>query len=193
MNGLDWLIVGILLISVVMAAAQGFFFELFSLAGAVIGYLLAAWEYKEVALWLLPYVKNEWVAQSAAFFLIFIGAVILAGIVGRIARWAVQGVGLRWFDRLLGAAFGLLRGSLVVMVLVMALAAFGQGSETLARSQLGSYFLVLGRGAVWASPYELRERFRQGMKIIQSHRDEPVKSSDPQKQPIVKSEATAKK
>ena len=45
MNGLDWLIAGILVLSVVQAAAQGFVFELFSLAGTVFGYLLAAWEY----------------------------------------------------------------------------------------------------------------------------------------------------
>lgn len=170
MTGLDWLIVVILFLSVLLASAQGFFFELFSLVGSVVGYLLAAWNYKRLGGWFLSYAKNEWVAQGAAFLLIFVSVVFLAGAAGRIARWAAQGVGLRWFDRLLGAAFGLLRGALIVMVLVMTMAAFGSGSRMLAESKLGSYFLVLGRGATWAAPAELRARFRDGLKTLGSMR-----------------------
>ena len=118
MNWLDWTILVVLVLSVLGAAAQGFFFELFSLAGVVFGYLLAAWNYKHVAPWFLPYVKNDWVANAAGFLLIFIVIAILAGLAGRIARWAMKEVGLRWFDRLLGAAFGLVKGALVVSVLV---------------------------------------------------------------------------
>ena len=90
MNGLDWLIAGILVLSVVHAAAQGFVFELFSLAGTVFGYLLAAWEYPVAASYLEPYVKSDVVAAGAGFLLIFVSVVILAGIAGRIARWATK-------------------------------------------------------------------------------------------------------
>lgn len=194
MNGLDWLIIGILVLSVLMAAAQGFFFELFSFVGAIFGYLLAAWEYKTVAVWIIPYVKNEWVANSAAFLIIFMSVVILAGIVARIARWAMQEVGLRWFDRLLGAAFGLLRGALVVMVLVMALASFGPGSQKLAESSLGSYFLVLGRAAMWATPTEFRQQFRSGLKTLNDMRSgHNPQSPEVKNNPPVKSEAGQKK
>ena len=72
-------------------------------------------------------------------------------------------VGLRWFDRVLGALFGALRGALIVMVLVMSLASFGPGSKALASSQFGWYFLVLGRAAVVAAPAELRDQFRRGI------------------------------
>jgi membrane protein required for colicin V production len=166
MTGLDWLIVVILLLSVLLAAAHGFFFELFSLAGTVIGYLVAAWEYPRIAHWYLPYVKNQWGADAAAFLTIFIAIVIVAGIAGRIARWAMKEVGLRWFDRLLGGVFGILRGALIVTVVVLAIAAFGPGSKMLAESRFGSYFLVIGRGAVWVAPYELRARFRQGLDAL---------------------------
>ncbi len=166
MNGLDWIIIAALVFSVLTAAAQGFFFELFSLVGVIVGYLLAAWEYARFAPWFQPYVKNEWVADAAAFLVIFLAVAVLASIVGRLARWAMKEVGLRWFDRLLGAAFGLLKGVLVVSVLVLALAAFGPGSKMLANSALGGYFLVIGRAATWVAPYELREGFRQGVKAI---------------------------
>ena len=167
MNALDWLIAGILVLSVVHAAAQGFVFELFSLAGTVIGYLLAAWEFPVAARYLAPYVKSDVVAGGAGFLLIFVGVVILAGIAGRIARWATHSVGLRWFDRLLGGAFGFLRGSLVVMVLVMAMASFLPSSDELAKSSLAQYFLVAGRAAVYVGPSELKLKFRDGLKSLE--------------------------
>jgi membrane protein required for colicin V production len=166
MNGLDWLIVGILVLSALQAAAQGFVFELFALVGTVFGYLLAAWEYPIVARHLAPYVKSDLVAGGAGFLLIFVAVAILAGIAGRIARWATTTVGLRWFDRLLGGAFGFLRGSLAVMVLVMAMASFLPSSRVLASSSLAQYFLVAARAAVHAGPGELNEKFRDGLKAL---------------------------
>ncbi len=166
MNILDWLIAGILVVSVVQAAAQGFVFELFSLAGAVFGYLLAAWGYSAVARYFVPYIKSEVVADGAAFLLIFLAVVILAGIAGRIGRWAATSAGLRSVDRLLGAVFGFVRGAVVVMVMVMAMASFLPSSPSLAQSRLAQYFLVAGRAAVYAAPGDLRQKFRDGLKAI---------------------------
>jgi membrane protein required for colicin V production len=170
MNGLDWLIVGILVLSAIHAAAQGFVFELFSLAGTVFGYLLAAWEYPVAAHYLVPYVKSDVLASGAGFVLIFLATVALAGVAGRIARWATRSVGLHWFDRLLGGTFGFLRGALVVMVLVMAMASFLPSSEALAQSSLAQYFLVAGRAAVYAGPGELKTKFRDGLKALEQVR-----------------------
>jgi membrane protein required for colicin V production len=170
MNGLDWLIAGVLVLSVIHAAAQGFVFELFALAGTVLGYLLAAWGYPVAAGYLAPYVKSEVVASGAGFLVIFLAVVILAGAAGRIVRWAAHSVGLSWFDRLLGGAFGFLRGTLVVMVLVMAMASFFPSSSVLAKSTLGQYFLVAGRAAVYAGPGDLKQRFRDGLKALQQTR-----------------------
>src|SRR5689334_25108944 len=49
MNALDWAILGVVALSVALAASHGFFFEVFSLAGAVVGYLAAAWGYGRLA------------------------------------------------------------------------------------------------------------------------------------------------
>lgn len=177
MNGLDWLIVVILVLSVLHAAAQGFVFEFFSLVGTVFGYLLAAWEYPVVARYIEPYVKNQLVAGGAGFLLIFVGVVILAGIAGRIARWATSTAGLRWFDRLLGGAFGFLRGTIAVMVLVMAMASFLPSSHALASSSLAQYFLVAGRAAVVAGPSELKQQFRDGLKTLDRLRNSSSQAS----------------
>ena len=65
MNALDWLIVVIMVLSVLLAAAQGFFFEVISLAGAIAGYLLAAGGYGRIAPWFLKYVKQPGIADLA--------------------------------------------------------------------------------------------------------------------------------
>jgi membrane protein required for colicin V production len=183
-NVLDWGIVVIVVISILLAVAQGFFFEIFSLAGAVVGYVIAAWSYKSIAPWFLPYVKNEWIADGAAFLFIFICIVIVAGIAARLARWAVQEVGLRWFDRFLGGAFGAIRGALVVMAIVMAIASFTPASPLLDRSQLAPYFLVLGRGAMWLSPSEFRMKFRAGLdELRKRNSSESSKDSGQQSSP----------
>jgi membrane protein required for colicin V production len=163
MNGLDWAIVVILLLSVLLAAAQGFLHEVITLGGVVVGYLLAAWEYWRVARWIVPYVKSDAVADSAAFLGIFIAVVIAAGIIGRIVRWLAREAGLVWADRLLGALFGVVRGSIIVAVVVLALAAFAPGSPWLGRSSLGGYFLVGSRGMSWLGPASLRQKVRQGV------------------------------
>jgi len=162
MSGLDWGMVAILVVSVLLAAAQGFLHEVISLAGVVVGYLLAAWEYWRVAAWFGLYVKSQEVAEIVAFLTIFFAVVIAAGIVGRIARWLVKEAGLGWADRLLGAVFGLVRGGAIVAVLVLALAAFAPGSKVLGRSVLGGYFLVAARGMSWLAPATLRQKLREG-------------------------------
>ena len=55
---LDWLIVLIVVLSVVQAIGQGFFYEFFSLVGVIAGYLLAAWEYPRVAAWYGRFVNS---------------------------------------------------------------------------------------------------------------------------------------
>lgn len=166
MTLLDWCILGILAISIAVAAAQGFFYEIFSLAGVVLGYLGATWFYHSLAPWFLPYVKAPQFADMAAFFTIFFGTVIFAGIVARLARWTMKEVGLRWMDRVLGGAFGLARGVVIVTVAVLAFATFAPDSPELAHSRLGSYFLVAARTATWVAPSELRAKFRAGATIL---------------------------
>src|SRR5271156_5887041 len=113
LSNVDWVVLLIILLSTIQAAAEGFFVEFFALAGAVVGYLLAAWEYPRVAAWFTRYVTSQWTADIAGFFTIFLAVVLLAGMLGRLIRRAVRGIGLRWFDRFLGAAFGLLRGVVI--------------------------------------------------------------------------------
>ncbi len=165
---LDWGFVVVIVISVLTAAAQGFFYELFALAGAVLGYLVAAWEYPRLAGWYMRYVNSGWAADIAGFLTIFVAFALLGSVVGRLARWAVHGVGLRWFDRVLGGLFGAIRGLAICTVIVLALASFSPTSPYLQNSRVAPFLLVTSRGLVWAAPAELRARFHDGWLLLRS-------------------------
>jgi membrane protein required for colicin V production len=163
MNALDWIILLIIFFSALLAAAQGFVFEIISLAGTIAAYLLAAWGCARVAPWFLPYVKTQAFAQLGGFLAIFFGLILLVGTLARLMRWMVHEVGLRWVDRWLGAAFGFCRGVVIATVGLLAFTAFAPESPELAGSQLAGYFVVAGRGASWLAPAEIRDKFREGV------------------------------
>jgi len=166
MSVADWIILAFLAFSVIGAAVEGFFHEAFHLAGLVVGYLLAAWQYHRLAEWFAPHLKSPWFGEIAAFLIIFFAVLIAAGFAGRFARWVMKKAGLSTIDRILGAVLGLLRGVLVVAIVLTAVAAFAPAEKWLAESQLAPYFLVGGRAAIWLAPSELRQRFYQGLDYL---------------------------
>jgi membrane protein required for colicin V production len=166
MNPADWVIIGIIAISVLLAALQGFFYEAISLGGLVVGYLLAAWEYHVVADWFASFVKSQAVADIIGFIVILLAVMILAGIIARLVRWMLKEAGLRWFDRVLGGAFGLVRGCLTAAIVLLGFTTFNPQSHWLEGSQLAPYFLVVARGASWLAPSEVRARFREGADAV---------------------------
>jgi membrane protein required for colicin V production len=170
MAAFDWIIVAVLLISIISAAAEGFLFELFSFGGSILGLLLAAWNYGRLAPWFKGYVKAPAIADIAAFLTIFLVIAVLGAVVGKVARWAMKEVGLRWVDRVLGAAFGLLRGVLVVTAIVLAAATFLPQAKWLERSELSSYFLLSARVASWVAPSEVRHKFQEGSAVLRNSR-----------------------
>jgi membrane protein required for colicin V production len=162
----DWIILAFLVISVAGAVMEGFFRTAFGLAGLVVGYLAAAWQYRRLADWFEPYLKNPWLGEIAGFLIIFFAVLILAVVAGRIAQWVMKESGLKLVDRVLGGVLGLLRGGLVVAIVLVSMAAFTPSSRWLAGSQLAPYFLVVGRAAIWLAPSELRQRFYQGLDYL---------------------------
>jgi membrane protein required for colicin V production len=165
-SGADWIIVVALLISVAQAASEGFFQVAFGIAGLVIGYMLAAWQYHRLAAYFAPNLKAPWLGDVLGFLIIFVAVILVAGIAGRIARWAMKEAGLSFFDRFLGGVLGLIRGSLTIAVVLLGMTAFTPTSKWLEGSELAPYFLVVGRAAIWVAPSELRGRFYQGLDLL---------------------------
>ena len=140
MTPADWIICFVLLLNVVTAAMQGFFSEALTMAGLVVGYIVAAWHIAASQMVRVIF-ENDWLAEILGFLIIFFAILILFGIAARIARWVMKKAGLSGFDRFLGGVLGLLKGGLMVAVLLMGMTAFTPTSKLLENSQLAPYFL----------------------------------------------------
>ena len=169
MAAADWVIVAILLLCVLQAARRGIFVEAFSLAGIVVGIGVASWNYTRLLPWLQGWLWSQAVADAVAFLAIALLVMIAAGIVGRLIRWSMRTIGLGWADRLLGAAFGLVKGGVLVTLGVMALVAFWPGSRVLQGSRLGPYFVTAARESTVATPTGLRNKVRYGAMLVREH------------------------
>ncbi len=146
---IDWAIVVILIISVLSAAKHGFFVEAFSLAGVVLGLMLASWNYQKLLPWISPWVHSSGVAEAIAFIVIAIAVMVIAGLAGRLIRWSVRSIGLGWADRFIGAIFGLLKGCVLVTLGIMAIAAFLPHATWLERSKIAPYFYPWRMKFLW--------------------------------------------
>ena len=119
MATLDWVFAAILLLSMVLGLWRGLVFEVLSLAGWLASFVLAQWWAPAVAEW-LP--LGQWsppLRYAAGFVVVLIGSLVVAALLARLARKLIEAVGLRPIDRILGAAFGLLRGFVIVLAVAV--------------------------------------------------------------------------
>ncbi len=172
MAWMDWIIIAVLFLSVLGAAKNGFFVEAFSLGGLILGLLLASWNYQRLVPWEQQWIHPPQLAEAIAFLGIALCVMILAGLAGRGFRWAARSMGLGWADRVIGAAFGFVKGCVLVTLGVMALAAFLPRTAWLEQSRLASYFLSMAHSSTVVTPSEFGERIRQGIKIIRESQPE---------------------
>jgi membrane protein required for colicin V production len=166
MNLADLLIIAVLAVSVVSAFVKGFFVEVFSLAGIILGLFFAAANYGGFAPWVFRLVHNQEFANLIAFVLIALLVMALASLAGRLLRGILRTVGLGIADRLLGAVFGLVKGCIVVTLVLMGVVAFLPRQDWLDRSRLAPVFLTAAHGSSHVVPYELGEKIRQGLETL---------------------------
>ena len=118
MNWIDLIIIALIVVSGLISLFRGFVRESFSLATWIVGVWLGIRYAAEVAEQIPQAVSDATLRLGIGFALIFIGVLIVGGILGVLANRLVKGTGLTGTDRSLGVIFGLLRGVLLVAVLI---------------------------------------------------------------------------
>jgi membrane protein required for colicin V production len=166
-NSLDWIILALVSISVVGSLLKGFARETISLGSVIVGILLASWFYPVTTNFLLRFVQTEDIAAILGFVTIFAGCLVAGAIVSFFVHKFVGLAQLRWFDRLLGAAFGLIRGWMIAAVLVLLLTAFPVELANVQEAQLAPYLLVSARVLVVVTPQSLKDRFLEGYEEVE--------------------------
>ena len=166
-NLLDGLLVGLLVVSIVLSVIKGFVRELLGLTSIVIAFVLGAWFYRAAATPFKEVVKSENIALFLGFSVVFLGTLL----VGVFAIWLAQKLlkfaKIQWFDRLLGAAFGFIRGWVLGSIFFLTLTSFDLQSDRVKNSQLAPYFLQGARVMAVAVPYDLKARFLVGYGAVE--------------------------
>ena len=119
MTWLDYAVIGVLLVSMLLSALRGVVREIISLGGWIIAFLAANLFAGPLSIHLPQAIPNETLRTLAAFLAIFIFALICTSLVGLLMSKLVKAVGLGPIDRMLGALFGIARGSILVMAAVL--------------------------------------------------------------------------
>jgi membrane protein required for colicin V production len=117
MTTVDWIIAAVVLVSVLVGLLRGVTREIVSLAGWVLG-LVLAWFFAEPVGAALP-IEPVALRIAIAAVLILAGVLILAALLGALLRALMAAARLSALDRVLGAAFGFARAALVLGVLVV--------------------------------------------------------------------------
>ena len=118
MSTVDWVFLAVLAFSVLLGAWRGLVYEVLSVLGWAMSFYAAYFFAPQVA-GLLPLPSSsEPVRYAAAFVLVFIAAAFAAGLLAYLLKKLVAAMGLRPVDRTMGAAFGLVRG--VILLLAVA-------------------------------------------------------------------------
>lgn len=112
---LDWICVAILLTSLLVGAWRGLVVEVLSLASWVAAFFLAQLLAPDVAAKLPMAGAAEPVRYAAGFVLVFVATLVAGALVGFVVSKLLSAVGLGALNRLLGAAFGVLRGVVLIL------------------------------------------------------------------------------
>lgn len=116
MTGFDFAVMAILLVSLLFGLWRGLVYEVLSLAGWPVAFVLSKLFAGDVAP-MMPGAQ-ETMRITLAYTVVFVAALIVWGVLAWLLSRLVKVVGLGWLDRVLGGLFGVLRGGLVILVLV---------------------------------------------------------------------------
>ena len=140
MSWLDIAITVLIIVPTFLGLRTGIIKAALSLAGVIVGIILAGRYYTALAEQ-LTFISQANLANIAAFALILFGVMLVAAILASVLKWLVSAVLLGWINRLAGALFGLVLGAIFCSALLAIWAKFLGVGATMAESALATILL----------------------------------------------------
>lgn len=119
MGWIDFFILGVVGISALIGLARGFLREVLSLASWILAYWMSIRFAEPVADLFRSLIASDTIRLALAYAGVFIGVLILGAIVNYLIGRFVDATGFGGADRMLGVAFGVLRGIAILTLLVL--------------------------------------------------------------------------
>ena len=140
MNWLDIVILILLAVPTVMGLKIGIIKAFLSIAGVIIGVLLAGRFYESLGE-SLTFISDPGIAKIVAFAIILVVVMIIAGIAAFMLKKIVSAILLGWVNRLGGAVFGFLMGAIFCGAILSVLGSFVTDSNLVGESWLAGVLL----------------------------------------------------
>jgi membrane protein required for colicin V production len=118
-SAIDWIGLLIVLTSLALGAWRGLVYEALLLGGWVLAFVAARWSAGAIGHRLPMGESSEPLRHAVGFLVVFIGTAFVFGFFAYRARRAALLLGVRSVDRVFGAAFGAVRGVLLLLVLAV--------------------------------------------------------------------------
>lgn len=137
MNLLDLVIIATMIFLLIRGIFRGFFMEVGSLAGVILGVWLANHYQPQMTNYLKAYLPSSNYLPIISFAVIFLIVLVLCNLLGWSLKMIVKKAFFGWADRTLGAGLAILKG-IIITYLVIVLLTFFVPSKTplIARSRL---------------------------------------------------------
>lgn len=140
MNWIDIIILLVIAAAIFLGLRIGLIRAALSLAGLVVGVVLAGHYYIPLSKQ-LPFVPQAKVAEIIAFAVIVIGVMIMAGVLAKFLGWATSALMLGWVNHLGGAVLSLVLGAILCgALLAMWVKVFG-ATAVISKSSLAAVLL----------------------------------------------------
>lgn len=167
-NILDIIISAIICTTIAFGLWKGMVKQVFSLGGVIVGFLIARNYYEQLS-YLVP-VTDPGIKKAISFAVIFILSILIASVAGWFTERMIKSTDLNWVNRVGGGAVGFLKGTLIVLIIVVVLLAFlPADSKLLTESRILPYAVKASNMLSSAIPQDIRDKYYRKIEEIASH------------------------
>jgi len=176
---LDLLLALIVVSSVIAGFAGGFARVGIGFCATIVGMVFGFWFYEGPAAWIHKYIYSVTVSNVLGFLVVFWAVLLVGALVAKLVARLFKWTGLSWLNRLLGAAFGFVRGALIGVAFVAILLAFAPKPlpNWIVTSRLLPYAIDASDMCASIAPQALKDAFRNGMEEIRKDWEEELKKA----------------
>ncbi|MDQ6954805.1 MAG: CvpA family protein [Mariprofundaceae bacterium] len=136
MNFFDYILIGIVGLSMLLSLWRGFIREIISLIGLLAAFLIASRTSGIAGDFLTEWIPNSTTADIAGFVMVFVSIMIVVGLIGALIRKLIDMADLTATDRTLGMFFGIARGLLLIALAFLIYTSYSKPDQAWAKKSL---------------------------------------------------------